>query len=870
MLILPFPGTADAPVSEVGGKARSLIATSAAGFNVPAGFVLTTEFFLPWLSQIKESELWRALEAASGESSSAWQALRDSCMSLEFAADRKQELFTSFDMLAARDRQTFQVAVRSSAPEEDLEGASFAGGYLSVMGVTGQTLEDAIRRAFASCLDYRVCVYKKMRGFDPMDPKIAVVVQRQIASEISGVGFSLNPLTNDFDEIVINSNWGLGETVVSGLCTPDKFVLSKDDFSVVESEVGSKDVSMWLGENGEVNSKQLHRANESTLNDAQLKLLGSLIAKVEDHFGRPMDIEWCIKNDELFLLQARPITAFAPVPPDMATPKGLRRKLYLDVTISVQGISKPLSVMGADTIRHCGLTLVRGILGDEFAEFVFNNFVRIECGKIYSRLSTFLGLFGKEKVATIVNIMDTAASATIRNIDEAKYADPPLEIPSGVKTAFAFNVPRLLPKICGLLINPEKGHLRSQEAFRSYMDEMRDLPDSQASIRQFWDIVVLQTIRVVTKYSIPLFMASRVAQGMINKMFPKEPLTEPLYIALPNNPTVQMGLDLSKLALLLPAGTPFEQLKKGLNDKSLPAEFLTGWHEYLHRYGHRGPLELDLASPRYIDNPDLLLSQVCGLASAPDPSIRQGKARAEREAAYETLLARTRGFKRFCFKRLYKAMVTLGGYREAHKYFIAMGLMLLRRRIVKEAEKLCAAGRLESPQQVFDLTVDEFMSVLGGPQLDLPGIARLNRELPDKLAAVADLSQVFDSRGRMLRPPAPELKPGELAGSPISAGVARGPVKVLHTPDEKPFLPGDILVARATDPGWTPLFASAAAVVLEVGGMLQHGALVAREYGLPCVAGVSRATSILEDNTIVEVDGTSGIVRIINEVPAGE
>jgi pyruvate,water dikinase len=264
----------------------------------------------------------------------------------------------------------------------------------------------------------------------------------------------------------------------------------------------------------------------------------------------------------------------------------------------------------------------------------------------------------------------------------------------------------------------------------------------------------------------------------------------------------------------------------------------------------------------------MLLSQLEALRGAPiDPLQRQQAVQAERERSYQELLSRAHGPKRWLLQRLYRALVCLGGYREAHKYFLVMVLWQIQRRVLAEAARLVETGRLDSAEQAFDLTLDQLSRALSDSSLDLRGLACENRAFPDRLAAVPALPQVFDSRGRIHRPKPGPRKPGELSGVAISPGVARGPVKVLHSPDEKPLLAGDVLVARATDPGWTPLFASASAVVLEVGGMLQHGALVAREYGLPCVAGVVDVTSALQDGQMVEVDGTSGVVRLLEPPP---
>jgi len=173
------------------------------------------------------------------------------------------------------------------------------------------------------------------------------------------------------------------------------------------------------------------------------------------------------------------------------------------------------------------------------------------------------------------------------------------------------------------------------------------------------------------------------------------------------------------------------------------------------------------------------------------------------------------------------------------------------------------AGRLDVPEQVFDLTIDQLDDALGDTSIDLRALAEKNTQYLRRLRHVREFPRIIDSRGRILRPPKRKAREGELAGEPISPGVVRGRINVLHEPDEKPVLPGDILVARATDPGWTPLFLNASGIVLEIGGLLQHGALVAREYGKPCVAGIEHATSVLSDGQMVELDGANGVVRFI-------
>ena len=211
----------------------------------------------------------------------------------------------------------------------------------------------------------------------------------------------------------------------------------------------------------------------------------------------------------------------------------------------------------------------------------------------------------------------------------------------------------------------------------------------------------------------------------------------------------------------------------------------------------------------------------------------------------------------------YATWVDLGGYRETPKYYVSAITGLVRERVLKHAGDLVTAGRLDLPEQVFDLHIDDLDRGLADPHVDLRVLAAENTVFQSRLRRVRELPRVVDSRGKTLRAPRRAAGEGELVGEPISTGTVRGKIKVLHRPDEKPVLPGEILVARATDPGWTPLFINASGVILEVGGLFQHGALVAREYGKPCVAGIDRATAILHDGQVVEIDGASGIVRVV-------
>ncbi|MDY6959434.1 MAG: PEP-utilizing enzyme, partial [Halobacteriota archaeon] len=305
-------------------------------------------------------------------------------------------------------------------------------------------------------------------------------------------------------------------------------------------------------------------------------------------------------------------------------------------------------------------------------------------------------------------------------------------------------------------------------------------------------------------------------------------------------------------------------------ERSFSQEFLGAYDSFMEKYGFRCPRELDLATPRTYENPAEFFEQLHAMSLNKDeetnPQSIYEKSVKERQEAFEELMqvAEKRGRRKARgLKKNYDVLVEFGGYREIHKYYFIMIIDLFRRRVLGVAKELEEAGRIDRVEDVFDLEIDYLEEGVAGSSIDLRAIMEENTRYLKKVEHIREFPRLIDSRGKILRPPRKESREGELVGEMISPGIVRGKVKVLERPDEKPLLPGEILVARATDPGWTPLFINAAGVILEVGGLLQHGALVAREYGRPCIAGIEDATSLLKDGQEIEMDGASGVVKIL-------
>lgn len=301
----PLPGP-----DQVGGKAHSLMTLFQAGFPVPDGFVLPVAYFEPWLVSLRTTAAWKDFR----ESDQA--GLRRAC-------DRLKLLIAGY-VLSSEQKETLNeqlhrftpntLAVRSSSLEEDLASASFAGAYKTVLGVSRNQIEPALRAVFASCFEEGLLRYKRQRGFDPNAPRLAAVVQEQLPSDVAGAGYSKNPLTGDPDDAVFESNWGLGETVVRGRVSPDRFVVKKSSRLIVERRMGRKEQSLVLAEESGVRDCEDPRHAHWSLTDGQLQALIEALIAVERRFGQPIDIEWAFARGRLWLLQARPI----PRPPTAA------------------------------------------------------------------------------------------------------------------------------------------------------------------------------------------------------------------------------------------------------------------------------------------------------------------------------------------------------------------------------------------------------------------------------------------------------------------------------------------------------------------------------------------------------------------------
>jgi len=407
--------TDDVPtLAEVGGKARSLIIATLAGFDVPNGFVLSVDFFRPWIEEIERSESWAAfLTSSDNDLRESCDAIKALCAGLQPTSHQSEALSQALTSLP----EERLLAVRSSSPEEDLEGSSFAGEYETSLGVTRSDLENAIRFSFASVFDERVVRYKQQRGMETDGPRIAVVVQEQIASDVSGVAFSLNPISNCYDEAVINSSFGLGETIVAGLVTPDTFVVEKTRRQILERRIANKTQGLWLETGGGTREGENEAADSPSLTDEQVLAIADLATRAEEHSGRPMDIEWAIENGRLYLLQSRPITTHLPLPELMLTAPGEEKYLYLDLIVLTQGFSDSLSVLGGEFWGR----MLEEIKGETMFDRGRDGTLLNIDGRQYLHLSNLMKGLGSGVMPRLLQTYDTPTRKIFETIDLKNY-----------------------------------------------------------------------------------------------------------------------------------------------------------------------------------------------------------------------------------------------------------------------------------------------------------------------------------------------------------------------------------------------------------------------------------------------------------------
>ncbi len=731
------------------------------------------------------------------------------------------------------------VAVRSSATAEDLPDASFAGQQDTVLGVTGTAeLIAAVEKCWDSLHSDRATVYRDAHGIDQHEVAMGVVVQRMVTPTAAGVLCTANPLTGRRDEMVVDAAPGLGTAVVDGASAVDHYVLD----GVARDQTGC-------------------------LTSAHLDLLRAAGERLAGHFGRPQDVEWAIDADDvLWLLQSRPITSLFPLPP--TTGKPLPR-VFVEFG-HVQGMLRPVTPMGMATLR-AQITAMLAALG-----------VRVEIVDIGGRLYGDLTDLARSRSARrrLIKLMAVDFGPRAQAVMQHVLADPRFA-PTGAgrgaarQAASLRTAGRAVVGIVRALARPDAARIRMFEA----IEQLRARSVAPDDLRTAAERLRHVEARGETDHSDAIMWP--IVAGMLAAALPAALLKgvagpDEMHAVLggmPHNVTIEMDLALWRLAqgvgahrqLLL--DTPPDELASRHLRGELPDIGMAG---FLDAYGHRGVAEVDLGMPRWAEDPTPVFAALANYLRVTDPEQgpdqRFRRAAAAAETALRELIARARR------RRPVRAMIagfllgrarSLAGLREAGKFAGLYPLRETRRQLLLIGAELTDAGLLDQHDDIMFLTLDEVRVAVhqGVDQRELVATRRAvyRRELRRRSVPVALLSDGTDVETVLPRTPGGD---GTLAGVGASAGRVTGPARVVHDPATAHVEPGDVLVAATTDPGWTPLFLTAAALVTETGAIMAHGPTVAREYGIPAVICVPDATRTITTGQLVTVDGGAGVVTV--------
>jgi pyruvate,water dikinase len=880
---LSDPRALDASLT--GGKGSQLAALSAQGFPVPPGFVVTTEAFAALVHAADlHDELGELLDAspASARLAEELQA-RIKAMSLPelvSAALRKQLL--EFDRRSGGEALW---AVRSSAVAEDLAGASFAGQYDSILGVTGfDEITRALLRCWASFFNLHALQYRRDRNI--RDFRGAVVVQRLVSADVAGVCFTLDPVSGASDRVLVNANFGLGESVVSGRVTPDTFVIDKVSRCVIDRQVTTKTLKIVpeRGGTAEVAIDESLRCRAS-LSDEQAMAVATLAIRVEEREGRPVDIEWAMLNGELFLLQSRPITAAGAGAvergkgppgdwvPELNTPIDPRYSLYSNGNISevLPGCITPLSwsYIGP-TIEHAFRT--QGIaLGGMDAS-----------GPEYQ----VLGFFYHRPYVCVSYLEAAAARVPGMSPDtiHQEFIGPP-ETPTPAVTGRDL-LPDRLPALVRVALTLVR-RMRSlqREARECDADIRRQCGESDAERLGGWsDARLLEAVR----FSQPMARVSDVHVwassfavvffGLLRQLTRTwlddndGALAAQMVTGIGALPSADPAFGLYDLARRVMSCAALKQRFDSIADdrKLLEAievdegvrEFRSAFREFLRSFGHRAVCEGEFRNPCWREDPAQVVALVrnylqSGLTPPEEVRARQNRVCGDALRRVQALSVMKRIVLRQIVERTRRNMEL----RERLKDLIVLRSDRARRIYAEVRGRLLSRHRLSNPDDIYFLVHAEVADLLTGamcPAAASEVIARRRRDFA--WCEAVRVPKIQEGVPRTVR--AEDLTSGrQLKGMGVSPGKVEGRARVILDPRLGSHIePGEILIAPVTDAGWTPLFINAAGLVVEVGGLLSHGSVVAREYGLPAVVGVAGATEEIQTGDRIYLDGSSGVV----------
>lgn len=838
------------------------------GIRVPEGFCVTTEAYKKITGN--NPELNGLLDELEGFKADEQEGINTVCSKIRevieeivIAGEIAQEIAGHLAKFGGQEA----FAVRSSATAEDLPTASFAGQqdtYLNVIGK--EAILKHISKCWASLFTDRAAIYRIQNGFDHRKVQLAVVVQQMVFPQAAGILFTADPVTGNRKVLSVDASFGLGEALVSGLVNADNYKVCNSH--ITGKKISAKKLAVVAQKGGGTQEQEIEpeSQNSQALTDGQILQMERIGRKIEEHFGSPQDIEWCLTDDTFYIVQSRPITTLYPIP-ESSEPGN---RVYISVGHQ-QMMTDAMKPLGLSLWQLTAFRPMFKAGGRLFVDITDNLSTPLGQKMIIDAMGEHDPLI-KDAVVTIVERGDFIKPAQTGK-------EEPRPVKSSAGKSFADiqaqikNDPAIvadLIKSNQLSVNELKDNIQTKSG-ADLFDFI--LEDGQQSKK---NLFVPQNMSAI--------MASVDASTWINENIKKwlgeKNAADTLAQSAPNNITSEMGLELLNVAdVIRPYPKVIEYLQQAKDDNFLGGLFeIEGGKEawdaiyaYLDKYGMRCAGEIDITKTRWSENPGALIPIILGNIKNFGPGAGKRKFEQGRQEALkkeEELLSQLKQLpdgeqKANETKQMISLLRNFAGYREYPKYGIISRSFVYKQALLREAEKLVAAGVINDKEDVYYLSFKEFHEVVRINKLDYQLINQRKDE--HKLNEKLNPPRVITSDGEIGagKYKKEHLPAGAIAGLAVSSGLIEGRARVILKMENASLEDGDILVTTFTDPSWTPLFVSIKGLVTEVGGLMTHGAVIAREYGLPAVVGVEHATRLIKDGQRIRVNGTDGYVEIL-------
>jgi rifampicin phosphotransferase len=865
-LVLGFQEMENTQLLLVGGKGLNLGELSKIqGIQVPEGFCVTTggyqkaieqnETFQTLLDQLTKLKVEDRDQI--GEIS---RKIRQLILEVEIPTDVACTVAHYLSQFG--DEHAY--AIRSSATAEDLPQASFAGQHDTYLNVIGkEAILQHISKCWASLFTDRAVTYRIQNGFDHHKVYLSVVVQKMVFPQAAGTLFTADPVTSNRKVLSIDASFGLGEAMVSGLVNADIYKVCNG--KVIDKMISTKKLAIYALKDGGTKEQEIEseRQNRQALTDEQILLLERIGRKIEAHFGRPQDIEWCLVDDIFYIVQSRPITTLYPIP----EANDQENHVYVSVGHQ-QMMTAPLKPLGMSLFQLTSFGPRFKAGGRLFVE------VTHQLASPVSR-NILLNAMGQHDP-----LMKDALMNIIERGDFIKSLPNDIKAPSPSRgnTDMLEQIENN-PSIVSDLIN------RNQTS----IEELKQNIQTKSGI----DLLdfILEDIQELKKIlfdpqSSAVFMAAINASTWINEKMNEwlgeKNAADTLTQSVPNNITSEMGLALLDVAdVIRPFPEVIDYLQHVKDDNFLDEminfdggqETRDAFNVFLNKYGMRCAGEIDMTKTRWSEKPITLVPIILGNIKNFEPNAGKRKFEQGLKEALEKeqeLLDRLKQLpdgeqKTKETKRMINQIRNFIGYREYPKYGMINRYFVYKKALLKEAEQLVQVGVIREKEDIYYLTLDELREVVRTKKLDYQIISKRKGEYRfyEKLTP----PRVITSDGEIItgKYKRENLPAKAIVGLPVSSGVIEGRARVILNMADADLEVGDILVTVFTDPSWTPLFVSIKGLVTEVGGLMTHGAVIAREYGLPAVVGVENATKLIKDGQRIRVHGSEGYIEIIND-----